>query len=152
MSTKVAHRSAEITKKEVAEACQKLQKRGEAVSRRSVLSELGKGSMTTINRLMQQIEDEGEQLTNKTGLPKKVKEAAKILTQAGEQAKNLQKECSYLRKSLLDMSKELDEMRDKNQALLAENRELKGKVARLSIQLQRAEEDQKAVQIGLELF
>lgn len=136
----------EVTKQEVAEACNELRRRGESVSRRSVLAELKKGSMTTINRLMQQIESENEPLTDNAEITK----AAKILIQAGEKAEVLQKECADLRKLLADMSKELGEIRDKNQALVAENRELKGKVARLVLKLQRAEKSE--VQAGLKLF
>ena len=92
MKLKNTQRNAEITKQEVAEACQKVRKRGAAVTRRSVIAELGRGSMTTVNRLMQQIEIEGEQLTNKNGgLPKAVKSAAKVLIHASEQAQTLQK-------------------------------------------------------------
>ncbi len=140
----------EVTKQEVAEACRELRRRGEAVSRRSVLAELKKGSMTTINRLMQQIEYENEPLIENIKITKAAKKAAKILIQAGEKTEGLQKECADLRKLLADVNKELGEMRDKNQALVAENRELKGKVARLAHKLQQAEKSE--VHEGLRLF
>lgn len=145
----MSERSVEITLKDVEAACRKLRKNGQKVSRRTVLESLRRGSMTTVHKLMQQLESTGEQLTNKVGIAKTVKAAAKAIGQAGQQAKSLQQECAALRQQLEEMSLERDKIAEKNRALVEENRSLKEQVERLTRQQKEAQND---AQMGLSLF
>lgn len=139
----------EITLKDVESACRKLRKGGQKVSRRTVLDELGRGSMTTVHKLMQQLETKSEQLTGQGGIAKTVKAAAKALGQAGMQAKSLQQECAALRQQLEEMSIEREQLAEKNRALGQENRALKERIERLTRQQKEAQNDG---QMGLSLF
>lgn len=145
----MSERSVEITLKEVDAACRKLRKSGQKVSRRTVLESLGRGSMTTVHKLMQQLESTGERITDKVGIAKTVKAAAKALGQAGLQAKSLQEECAALRRELEELTNERDRFAEKNRALGQENRALKERIERLTRQQKDAQND---AQMGLSLF
>lgn len=144
----MAEKSVEITLADVEAVCQKLRRSGKKVSRRTVLEALGRGSMTTIHKLMQQLESSGEQLTGKLGLSKTVKAAAKVLTQAGLQAKTLQQECAALRGELAELNVERERLIEKNRALVQENRALREQLTLLKLQ----KEAQNDAQLGLSLF
>lgn len=145
----MSERSVEITLKEVDAACRKLRKSGQKVSRRTVLESLGRGSMTTVHKLMQQLESTGERITDKVGIAKTVKAAAKALGQAGLQAKSLQQECTALRRELEELTNERDRFAEKNRVLVQENWSLKERIERLTRQEKDAQND---AQMGLSLF
>ena len=105
--------------------------------------------MTTVHKLMQQLESTGEQLTGQGGIAKTVKAAAKAIGQAGAQAKSLQQECAALRRELEELTNERDRFAEKNRVLVQENWSLKERIERLTRQEKDAQND---AQMGLSLF